>query len=99
MEIHLRLAAELIGLRYENLMPSKAHGYLALSDIGAHRRLRDIDQRQLPAQTQPDPMGSVALLARSLAISFKNLVNESKSKFRFVQERRAPGWSADRGTI
>ena len=28
MEIHLRLTAELIGLRYENLMPSKAHGYL-----------------------------------------------------------------------
>src|SRR5665213_3278605 len=74
--IHLRLAAELIGLRYENLMPGKAHGHLALSDIAAHRRLCDIDQRQLSAQAQPDPMGSVALLARSLAVSFKNLVNE-----------------------
>src|SRR5665213_1365942 len=74
--IHLRLAAELIGLRYENLMPNKARGDLALSDIAAHRRLRDFDQRHLSAQTHPDPMRRVALLARRLAISFQNLVDE-----------------------
>ncbi len=74
--IYLRFAAKLIGLRHKDLMPGKAHGDLALSDIGAHRRLCDIDQRQLPAQTHPNPMGRVALLARCPAISFQDLVDE-----------------------
>src|SRR6202790_2082772 len=74
--IHLRLAAELIGLQYENLMSGKAHGHLALSYIGTYRRLRNIDQRQLPAQAHPDPMGSVTLLARRLAVGFQDLVDK-----------------------
>ena len=41
--IHLRLYTELIRLRDEDLLLSKAHGLLAFSYILAHRGLCDVD--------------------------------------------------------
>ena len=36
--VHLRFAAELIGLRHKDLVPKQAHGRLARTDIPANRR-------------------------------------------------------------
>ena len=78
--IHLRFAAKLVGLRDKDLMSGKPHGDLALVDIAAHRRLGDRVRRVLLAQTRPDPMRCMTLLARRLAVGLQDLVDEGSHR-------------------
>jgi hypothetical protein len=74
--IHLRLAAELIGLRHKNLVPKQAYGRLAQAHIPANRRSRDFDFWHLAPYPHPDPMRRVALFSGCLAVGLQDRVDK-----------------------
>jgi len=74
--VHLRLAAELIGLRHKDLVPKQAHGRLAHAHIPANRRSRDFHFRHLAPQSHPDPMRSVPLFSGCLAVRLQDRVDK-----------------------
>jgi hypothetical protein len=70
-------------------MSSKARGNLALPDIAAHRRLCDLDRRQLPPQAHPYPVRGVTLLAPRLAVNLQNLVDRAVLQLLYTEANAA----------